>query len=67
MTQLQKNYNLILMETKKELKEIIDTNAPLANEGHKGSMQMVINAQTQLDELAKNELATAVLVKLFSL
>lgn len=42
------------MEKTKELKEIIRTHTPLAELGHVGAQQLVINAQIELDEILEN-------------
>ena len=39
------------MTKEQELKEIIRTQTPLADLGHTEAMQMVINAQIELDEI----------------
>ena len=45
------------MTKEQELKEIIRIQTPLAEEGCISSMQMVINAQIELDEIQDNQKA----------
>ena len=45
------------MTKEQELKEIIRIQTPLADEGHMEAMQMVINAQIELDEIQDNRKA----------
>lgn len=47
------------MTKEQELKEIIRIQTPLAEEGCISSMQMVINAQIELDEIQANRNAQA--------
>lgn len=45
----------IIMDKKAELKEIIRIHTPLADEGNVQAMQLVINAQIELDEILEAE------------
>ena len=47
------------MKKEKELKEIIRIQTPLADMGSVSAMQMVINAQIELDEIQDNRKAQA--------
>ena len=47
------------MTKEQELKELIRIQTPLADLGHTEAMQMVINAQIQLDEIQDNRKAQA--------
>lgn len=47
------------MTKEQELKELIRTQTPLADLGHTQAMQMVINAQIELDEIQDNRKAQA--------
>ena len=42
------------MTKEQELKELIRIQTPLADEGHTEAMQMVINAQIELDEITES-------------
>jgi hypothetical protein len=47
------------MTKEQELKELIRIQTPLADAGHTEAMQMVINAQIELDEIQDNRKAQA--------
>lgn len=47
------------MTKEQELKELIRIQTPLADLGHTEAMQMVINAQIELDEIQDNRKAQA--------
>lgn len=47
------------MTKEQQLKEIIRTQTPLADLGHTEAMQIVINAQIELDEIQDNRKAQA--------
>jgi len=47
------------MTKEQQLKELIRIQTPLADEGHAEAMQMVINAQIELDEIQDNRKAQA--------
>ena len=47
------------MKKEKELKEIIRIQTPLADMGSVSAMQMVINAQIELDQILDNRKAQA--------
>ena len=47
------------MTKEQELKELIRTQTPLADLGHTEAMQIVINAQIELDEIQDNRKAQA--------
>ena len=47
------------MTKEQQLKELIRIQTPLADEGHTEAMQMVINAQIELDEIQDNRKAQA--------
>ena len=47
------------MTKEQELKELIRIQTPLADLGHTQAMQMVINAQIELDEIQDNRKAQA--------
>lgn len=47
------------MTKEQELKELIRIQTPLADLGHTQAMQMVINAQIELDEIQGNRKAQA--------
>lgn len=51
------------MDKIKELKEIIRIQTPLADLGNIKSMQMVINAQIELDEIQDNQKAQKTFMK----
>jgi len=51
------------MDKIKELKEIIRIQTPLADLGNIESMQMVINAQIELDEIQDNQKAQETFMK----
>jgi hypothetical protein len=51
------------MDKIKELKEIIRIQTPLADLGSIESMQMVINAQIELDEIQDNQKAQETFMK----
>lgn len=51
------------MTKEQELKEIIRIQTPLADEGHTEAMQMVINAQIELDEIQDNRKAQETFLK----
>jgi len=51
------------MTKEQELKEIIRIQTPLADLGHTEAMQMVINAQIELDEIQDNYKAQQTFMK----
>lgn len=55
------------LKQKRELQKIIDANIDEANEGCAKSRQAVVNAQSELDDIAQNEVAQLLFCKLFSL
>ena len=57
MTFNLKSLDSIIKTKEQELKELIRIHTPLADEGSVQAMQMVINAQIELDEIQDNRKA----------